>query len=168
MQEPGHSSLGSGADVVGAGVVVVVVGGGGLFGGSLVTGALVLSQQTDPRLQLAVFGIKIEGRSQNAAIIFNRQKPGHLGNGGGVVGLGVVVVTSYFSFDPPAGVPVMQQVPSPGQKASESTSSQNNAKNPNTQSPSQAFPPVVEVTFVFGFEVVFEGFVGLVLDLIGS
>lgn len=53
MQDPGHSSLGSGiAVVVGGGVVVVVllVVGRGLC----VTGTLVLSQQTDPLLQLEV------------------------------------------------------------------------------------------------------------------
>lgn len=70
-----------------------------------------MSQQTEPRLQFAVFGIKTDGRSQNAAIIFTRQKPGHRTAGynyskilfylnklylmfrfftGGVVGFGVV------------------------------------------------------------------------------
>lgn len=39
--------------------------------------ARVLSQQTEPDLQFAVFGIKTAGRSQNAVIIFNKQNPGH-------------------------------------------------------------------------------------------
>lgn len=55
IHEPGHSSLGSGATVVvGACVVVVVGGGGGRFGAGLVTGAFVLSQQIEPRLQFEV------------------------------------------------------------------------------------------------------------------
>lgn len=40
---------------------------------------LVLSQQTEPRLQFMVLGIRMEGLSQNAAMMFNKQKPGHLG-----------------------------------------------------------------------------------------
>lgn len=40
---------------------------------------LVLSQQTEPRLQFMVLGIRMEGLSQNAAIMFSKQKPGHLG-----------------------------------------------------------------------------------------
>lgn len=54
MQDPGHSSLGSGADVVVGGWVVV---GGGLLvvgRGRGVAGTLVLSQQTDPLLQFDV------------------------------------------------------------------------------------------------------------------
>lgn len=83
MHEPGHSSLGSGAAVVvGACVVVVGGGGGGRFGGGLVTGAFVLSQQIDPRLQFAVCGMISDGRSQNAAIMLSIQNPGHLRNGG--------------------------------------------------------------------------------------
>lgn len=78
MHDPGHSSRGSGA------AVVVVTGGGvgrlvGAGRGLGVASALVLSQQTDPRLQLAVFDINTDGRSQNAAIMFSKQKPGHLG-----------------------------------------------------------------------------------------
>lgn len=83
MHDPGHSSRGSGAAVVvGAWVVVVVGGGGGRFGAGLVTGALVLSQQMEPRLQLEVCGMISDGRSQNAAIMFSIQNPGHLRSGG--------------------------------------------------------------------------------------
>lgn len=42
----------------------------------------VLSQQTEPLWQLDVLGIKTDGRSQKAAIILSKQKPGHLGSGG--------------------------------------------------------------------------------------
>lgn len=50
MHDPGQSSLGSGGDVVvGAGVVVVVRGRG-----RGVAGTRVLSQQTDPLLQVDV------------------------------------------------------------------------------------------------------------------
>lgn len=64
--------------------MVVVTGGGvgrrvGAGRGLGVASARVLSQQTDPRLQLAVFEINTDGRSQKAAIIFSKQKPGHLG-----------------------------------------------------------------------------------------
>lgn len=87
MQDPGHSTLGS--------IVVVVVVTGGWCGLGLgfdnVTTALVLSQQTDPRLQFDVCGIRTEGVSQKAAMMLRRQKPGHLGPGSGVVGLGLVV-----------------------------------------------------------------------------
>lgn len=76
IHDPGHSSRGSGAPVV-----VVTGGGVGLrvglgFG---VVNARVLSQQTVPRLQLAVFDISTDGLSQNAAIILSKQNPGHLG-----------------------------------------------------------------------------------------
>lgn len=47
-----------------------------------VVATLVLSQQTDPCLQFVVLDIRIEGRSQKAAIIFNKQNPGHFGTGG--------------------------------------------------------------------------------------
>lgn len=54
----------------------------GLLGGGLVfTPDLVLSQQTEPLLQFEVLGINTDGRSQNAAIMYNIQKPGHFGNG---------------------------------------------------------------------------------------
>lgn len=64
--------------------MVVVTGGGigrrvGAGRGLAVASALVLSQQTDPRLQLAVFEINTDGRSQKAAIMFSKQNPGHLG-----------------------------------------------------------------------------------------
>jgi len=39
----------------------------------------VLSQQTEPFAQLAVFWMTTEGLSQNAAMILSKQKPGHLG-----------------------------------------------------------------------------------------
>lgn len=52
---------------------------------------LVLSQQTDPLLQFDVCGIRTDGLSQNAAMIFSRQNPGHIGPGSRVTGLGVVV-----------------------------------------------------------------------------
>lgn len=42
----------------------------------------MLSQQIEPLLQLDVFGITTDGRSQNAAIILSKQNPGQLGNGG--------------------------------------------------------------------------------------
>lgn len=54
MHDPGHSSRGSGAAVVVGACVVVGGGGGGRFGGGLVTGTFVLSQHTEPRLQLEV------------------------------------------------------------------------------------------------------------------
>lgn len=76
IHDPGHSSrLSTGTALVvvcGAGVVVRGVGGG----------ALVLSQHTLPRLQLDVCGTKTDGRSQKAAIILNKQKPGQRGAGG--------------------------------------------------------------------------------------
>lgn len=81
MQEPGHSSRGSGTGVVVVVVVVVVTGlrGGGL--GRAVEPARVLSQQTDPLPQLEVRGMITEGRSQKAAIMFSKQNPGHRGGG---------------------------------------------------------------------------------------
>lgn len=88
IQEPGHSLLGSS-------VVVEVVSGGWCgrgLGLATVTAALVLSQHTEPLLQFEVCGINTDGRSQNAAIIFRRQKPGQRGPRSGVVGLGLVVV----------------------------------------------------------------------------
>lgn len=78
MHDPGHSSRGSGAAVVvvtGAGVGRRVGAGRG-FG---VANDRVLSQQTEPRLQLAVFEMSTEGRSQKAAIIFSKQNPGQRG-----------------------------------------------------------------------------------------
>lgn len=87
MQEPGHSGLGS--------TVVVVVTTGGCWGFGLGLGvtvaALVSSQHTVPPLQFDVCGIRTDGLSQNAAIIFKRQNPGHFGPSL-VVGLCVVVV----------------------------------------------------------------------------
>jgi hypothetical protein len=91
MQDPGHSGLGSD-------VVVVVTWGKGCFG-FVCTGLLaarVLSQQTDPFLQLEVRGISTEGFSQKAAIILSKQNPGHRGPElwvSGVVG-GVVDVVA--------------------------------------------------------------------------
>lgn len=87
IHDPGHSGLGS--------IVVVVVTAGGCcgFGRGLdvAVEALVSSQHTVPPLQFEVCGINTDGLSQNAAIIFKRQKPGHFGPGL-VVGLYVVVV----------------------------------------------------------------------------
>lgn len=78
---PGQSSLGSGADVVVGGLGVVVVGRVGAGLGLAVGIVFVLSQQTEPFLQFDDLGINTDGRSQNAAIIFNKQNPGHLGIG---------------------------------------------------------------------------------------
>lgn len=77
MHEPGHSSRGSGGDVVVGGDVGFVTCGRGFC----VDAIRLLSQHTEPLLQLDVLGIKIEGRSQNAAMMFKRQNPGHLGKG---------------------------------------------------------------------------------------
>lgn len=64
-------------------MVVVVCMMGFLVGlGFCVVATRVLSQHTEPCLQFVVFDISTEGRSQKAAIIFNKQKPGHLGMGG--------------------------------------------------------------------------------------
>lgn len=84
MQEPGHSSRGSGIEVVaGAWVVVATVCGRLVCGrGRCVDATLELSQHTDPLLQLTVREMRIEGRSQKAVIIFGMQNPGHRGNGG--------------------------------------------------------------------------------------
>lgn len=86
MQEPGHSGLGS---------TVVVVGGGwcGLGRGLAVDViALVLSQHTEPLLQLDVRGIRTEGLSQKAAMMLSKHRPGHLGRVSCVVVLSVVLV----------------------------------------------------------------------------
>lgn len=77
MQEPGHGGRSSGRSVV---VVVVTWGRGRGFG--VVLPGRVLSQHSDPRGQLAVCGIKTAGRSQKAAIMLMRQKPGHVGSAG--------------------------------------------------------------------------------------
>jgi hypothetical protein len=54
IHDPGHSSLGSGAEVV-VGACVVVGGGRRVVGrGRGVAGTRVLSQQIDPLLQFAV------------------------------------------------------------------------------------------------------------------
>ncbi len=78
MHEPGHSSRGSGGEVVVGGDVALVTWGRGFC----VDAIRLLSQQTEPLLQFDVLGIKTEGRSQKAAMIFRRQNPGHLGRGG--------------------------------------------------------------------------------------
>jgi hypothetical protein len=85
IQEPGQSGRSSG----GAGVVVVVVlvvAGGlglgrGLDGVTPEAAPRVLSQHTEPLWQLDVWAIRTDGRSQNAAIMLIRQKPGQRGNG---------------------------------------------------------------------------------------
>lgn len=77
IHEPGHSSRGSGGGVVVGGSVGLVTCGRGFW----VDAIRLLSQHTDPLLQFDVLGIKIDGRSQNAAMIFRRQNPGHLGRG---------------------------------------------------------------------------------------
>lgn len=96
IQDPGQSGRSSG----GAGVVVVevVVAGGLGLGRGLDTVApeatpplwwpRVLSQHTEPRWQLDVWAIRTDGRSQNAAMMLIRQKPGQRGSGGcdGVLG----------------------------------------------------------------------------------
>lgn len=84
MQEPGHSGRGST-------VVVVVVPFENSCGFGLTVVTRVLSQHTEPFLQLDVCGIRTEGLSQKAAIIFNRQNPGHMGPGSRVTGLGLGV-----------------------------------------------------------------------------
>ena len=76
MHDPGHSGLRS--------VDIVVVDGFSSLEGFgrdfvVLVSALVLSQQTEPLLQLDVYGIKTEGLSQNAAIIFNKQNPAQRG-----------------------------------------------------------------------------------------
>lgn len=83
MHVPGHSSRGSGGRVVVGGRGVVGLVDGGRLGGGLVLMllALVLSQHTEPLLQLEVFGIRTEGRSQKAAIMYSKQNPGHFGYG---------------------------------------------------------------------------------------
>jgi hypothetical protein len=138
IHDPGHSSRGSGIGVV-VGAGASVVGGGG--GGRRCTGGfgatLVLSQQINPGLQFDVRRIKSDGFSQNASIILSKQNPGHLGAGGGVTGRGDVLTYFSSSLGPS---PSVQQVPSLGQYASESTSEQNRANIPLTQSPSQTFP----------------------------
>lgn len=78
---PGHSSRGSGIGVVVVVVVVVVTGRLGGGRGRVVVEILESSQHTDPLLQFEVFGIITEGRSQKAAIMLSRQKPGQRGGG---------------------------------------------------------------------------------------
>lgn len=65
-------------------VVVVVVVTGRLGGGRgrVVVDTRELSQHTDPLLQLDVRGMITDGRSQNAAMILSKQKPGQCGGGG--------------------------------------------------------------------------------------
>jgi hypothetical protein len=85
IQDPGQSGRSSG----GAGVVVVVVlvvAGGlglgrGLDGVTPEAAPRVLSQHTEPLWQLDVWAIRTDGRSQNAAIMLMRQKPGQRGSG---------------------------------------------------------------------------------------
>lgn len=92
IQDPGHSGLGSGDEFVVGATVVVCVGEFGLGLGLGVVGAdLVLSQQIEPLLQFDVCGINTDGRSQNAAIIFNKQKPGQRGPESTTCGREVVV-----------------------------------------------------------------------------
>lgn len=80
-QVPGHSSRGSGIGVVVVVVEVVVAGRLGGGRGRVVVEILESSQHTDPLLQFDVLGMITEGRSQNAAIMFSRQKPGQRGGG---------------------------------------------------------------------------------------
>lgn len=94
MHDPGHSGRGS---IVVEVVVVNCCCGLGL-GLDIVVAALVLSQQTDPLLQFDVCGIKTDGLSQNAAMIFNKQKPGHLGPGSLVIGRGGLEVLLTIGF----------------------------------------------------------------------
>lgn len=63
-------------------VDVVVVGRLGGGRGRVVVDIRESSQHTDPLLQLVVFGMITEGRSQKAAIMFRRQNPGQRGGGG--------------------------------------------------------------------------------------
>lgn len=164
--------------------------GGGNFG--LGAPARELSQQTEPLEQVVGCETKIDGRSQKAAMMLSRQKPGQRGTCGGacggggggagefnvfsaneiicerksppppcedagaggggvtgragfVAGLDAIFVAGLLDGGDLAGgaaseaVPVTQQLPSPGQKASESMSSQNMAKMPFMHSPSHSF-----------------------------
>lgn len=79
---PGHSSRGSGIGVVVVVVVVVVAGRRGGGRGRVVVEMRESSQQTDPLLQFEVLGMITDGRSQKAAMMFNKQKPGQRGGGG--------------------------------------------------------------------------------------
>lgn len=130
MHEPGHSGRGSGGNDT---VVVIGLGAVGLgLGLGVGGGLLVLSQHMEPDWQVDVFAMITLGRSQKAAIIVRRQKPGQAGNFvcGGLVEGRCVVVVSVFS-----GTSATQQDPSPGQSASLSMLSQNNANSPLTHSP---------------------------------
>lgn len=176
MQEPGHSGLSSGGDsVVVVGLLVVVTG----FGLDVID-ALVLSQQTWPLWQLEVLGtntydkhlisiviswirffffcVLTDGFSQKAAIKFSRQIPGHFGYGEGVgcVGAGLLVVggggAEVVYEDPDVDGCVMQQLPSSGQPASSSMSSQNNAKRPLTHSPLHGLAGCFDVGFCSGLD----------------
>lgn len=161
--------------------------GGGNFG--LGAPARELSQQTEPLEQVVGFVNSTEGRSQKAAIMVSKQKPGQRGTAGGAggggagefsvlsandmncesrsppdcvaagagdggggaglaaglaAGLLAILVAGLLGVGGLAGVtseavPVKQQLPSPGQKASESISSQKMAKMPFIQSPSHSF-----------------------------
>lgn len=160
IHDPGHSGRPSGG---GGGIVVVVVvcAGGRGFGFCACTAddgpAFVLSQHTEPRLHVDVYDTSTDGRSQNAAIRFSRQNPGHLGNGGPAAAVVVVVdgaavgrdcddgcldgggFESAAAFS--AGAVTQQLLSSPGQYASASTSSQNNANRPLTHSPRHCLLP---------------------------
>lgn len=168
--------------------------GGGVGGGNFGLGAPAreLSQHTEPLEQVVGVETSMEGRSQKAAMMLSRQKPGQRGTCGGAGDGGGAGEFSVFSANemicerksppppppppPPldaggggeagragfaagfcaifvagllgAGLeagaasealPVTQQLPSPGQKASESMSSQKMAKMPFMHSPSHSF-----------------------------
>ena len=97
IQDPGQSvrpSWGAGVVVV---VILALVGGLGLGRGldgvtpdapPLLWWPRVLSQHTDPRWQLDVWAMRTDGRSQNAAMMLMRQKPGQRGSCGCEVVLG--------------------------------------------------------------------------------
>jgi len=159
MHDPGHSGRPSGG--AGGVATVVVVGAGGRGLGFCVAcdgaAALVLSQHTEPCLQVDVYDTSTDGRSQNAAIRLSRQKPGHLGNGRPAA---VVVAGGCLDDDcldgwvgrggggggcwldcPSAGAVTQQLLSSPGQYASASTSSQNSANSPLTHSPRHCLLP---------------------------
>lgn len=142
MHVPGHSDRGSGAVVVGATVDVIGrrVDWGLCF---VVLTARVLSQHTDPCLQLDVREISTEGRSQNAAIMLSKQNPGHRGAAAVVGGWYVVgrrvVDTTFLLLSLVSAPLVIQQLPSSGQNASLSMPSQKSAIRSPTHSPRHFF-----------------------------
>jgi len=83
IQDPGHSSRGSGLGVLGRtyGGAVGEAVGDGVGGGNLGLGApaLELSQHTEPLAHVVGVETSTEGLSQKAAIMLSRQNPGQRG-----------------------------------------------------------------------------------------